>query len=82
MKVLFEFDDKKFVMDAESAGEIVKLIHARGTEVYEHKTNWRSKEQSYHVYETTPRDLGEMSFKMITDELYGMGKLKGRPQED
>jgi hypothetical protein len=34
------------------------------------------------VYETTPRDLGEMSFKMITDELYGMGKLKGRPQED
>ena len=82
MKVLFEFDDKKFVMDAESAGEIVKLIHARGAELYEHKTNWRSKEQSYHVYETTPRDLGEMSFKMITDELYGMGKLKGRPLED
>jgi hypothetical protein len=82
MKVLFEFDDKKFVMDAESAGEIVNLIHARGAELYEHKTNWRSKEQSYHVYETTPNDLGEMSFKMITDELYGMGKLKGRPQED
>ena len=82
MKVLFEFDDKKFVMDAESAGEIVSLIHSRGAEIYEHKTNWRSKEESYHVYETTPRDLGEMSFKMITDELYGMGKLKGRPQED
>ena len=82
MKVLFEFDDKKFVMDAESAGEIVSLIHAHGSEVYEHKTNWRSKEESYHVYETTPKDLGEMSFKMITDELYGMGKLKGRPQED
>ena len=82
MKVLFEFDDKKFVMDAESAGEIVSLIHSRGAEVYEHKTNWRTKEESYHVYETTPRDLGEMSFQMITDELYGMGKLKGRPQED
>jgi hypothetical protein len=82
MKVLFEFDDKRFVMDAESAGEIVNLIHARGAELYEHKTSWRSKEESYHVYETTPRDLGEMNFKMITDELYGMAKLKGRPQED
>ena len=82
MKVLFEFDGKQFVMDAESAGEIVNLIHARGAEVYEHKTNWRSKEESYHVYPTTPRELGEMSFKMITDELYGMGKLAGKPQED
>jgi hypothetical protein len=33
MKVLFEFDDKKFVMDAESAGEIVSLIHSRGAEI-------------------------------------------------
>ena len=82
MKVLFEFDGKQFVMDAESASEIVSLIHARGAELYEHKTSWRNKEESYHVYPATPRELGEMSFKMITDELYGMGKLKGRPQED
>jgi hypothetical protein len=26
--------------------------------------------------------VGGFRFLMISDELYGMGKLKGRPQED
>jgi hypothetical protein len=82
MKVLFEFDDKKFVMDAESAGEIVSLIHSRGAEIYEHKTNWRTKEESHHVYNAYTCGSRWVSFLMISDELYGMGKLKGRPQED
>ena len=82
MKVLFEFDDKKFVMDAESAGEIVSLIHSRGAEIYEHKTSWRTKEESHHVYTPTTAEIGGFRFLMISDELYGMGKLKGRPQED
>lgn len=82
MKALFDFDGKQFVMDAESAGEIVALIHARGAEVYERRRNWRSKEESHHVYPANPTELGEITFKMITDELYGMGKLTGRPQED
>ena len=82
MKVLFEFDDKKFVMDAESAGEIVSLIHSRGAEIYEHKTSWRTKEESHHVYNLNPTEVGTMRLQFITEELYGMGKLKGRPQED
>ena len=57
MKVLFEFDDKQFVMDAESAGEIVKLIHSRGAEIYEHKTTGVAKEESYHVYDGYPCGL-------------------------
>lgn len=81
MKVLFEFDGKQFVMDPESAAEIVTLIHARGLEVYEHKREWRTKADTYHVYPTTTKEIGEMNFKMITDELYGMGKLKGRPED-
>ena len=81
MKVLFEFDDKKFVMDAESAGEIVSLIHSRGAEIYEHKTSWRTKEESHHVYNLNPTEVGTMRMQFITEELYGMGKLNGKPEE-
>jgi hypothetical protein len=34
------------------------------------------------VYTPTPAEVGGFRFLMISDELYGMGKLKGRPQED
>lgn len=81
MRVLFEFDDKKFVMDAESASEIVRMIHSYGAEVYEHKTNWRTKEESHHVYNLNPAEVGTMRMQFITDELYGMGKLNGKPEE-
>ena len=81
MRVLFEFDDKKFVMDAGSAAEIVRMIHSYGAEVYEHKTNWRTKEESHHVYNLNPAEVGTMRMQFITDELYGMGKLNGKPEE-
>jgi hypothetical protein len=82
MKVLFEFDSKRFVMDSESAGEIVSLIHARGAEIYEHKKDYRTKEESHHVYNLNPAEIGTVRMNFITEELYGMGKLKGRPKED
>ena len=58
MRVLFEFDGKNFVMSANDAAEIVRLIHSHGAEIYEHKTNWRTKEESHHVYNLNPTEQG------------------------
>lgn len=82
MKVLFEFDGKHFVMSAQEAAEIVRMVHSCGAEIYEHKTNWRTKEESHHVYALNPTEVGTMRMQFITEELYGMGKLNGKPKED
>jgi len=82
MRVLFEFDGKNFVMSASDAAEIVRLIHSHGAEIYEHKTSWRTKEESHHVYSLNPAEVGTMRMQFITEELYGMGKLNGKPKED
>jgi hypothetical protein len=83
MKVLFEFDDNKFRNETRAMPlKLVRLFIPDGTEVYERKTSWRTKEESHHVYNLNPTEVGGLRLQFISDELYGMGKLKGRPQED
>lgn len=80
MKVLFEFNDRKFVMEAEQAGAIVNMIHDCGCEVYEHKTNWSTKEETHHVYKLAPAEVGLVRFELMSEELYGLGKMRGKPE--
>lgn len=80
MKVLFEFNDRKFVMEAEQAGAIVNMIHDSSREVYEHKTNWSTKEETHHVYKLTPSEVGVFRFELLSEELYGSAKMRGKPE--
>lgn len=81
MKVLFEWADMKLIMDAAKAEEIINLINRSAEEVYEHKRNWSSKEESHHVYPVSAQDLGVQSIRILTDDLYALGKLRGKPED-
>ena len=81
MKILFEWADKKLIMDASKAEEIINLINRSEEEVYEHKTNWRTKEETHHVYAVSAGDLGVQSIQVLTDDLYALGKLRGKPED-
>jgi len=81
MKVLFEWGNKNFIMEPEQASEIIQLIHRYSKEVFEHKRNWKDKTETDHVYSITPAELGVLPMQFITDELYGLGKIMGRPED-
>ena len=81
MKALFEWGHKNFIMEAEDAAEIVKLIHQYGTEIYKHESGWGDRKEEHYVYEPTPTELGQVELTFLTDELYALGKLKGRPEK-
>lgn len=81
MKIIFELNNKKHLLSPEHADEIMALVHKYGTEVYEVKHNWSTKEDTHHVYEVTPIELGAGEIRYISDALYGMAKLRGRPEK-
>lgn len=80
MRIIFELQDRKHLLTPEQADEVIALIHRYGTEVYEIKHNWSTKQNSHHVYELTPTEMGSGELKFLSDALYGMGKLKGKPE--
>jgi hypothetical protein len=81
MKAIIELNGRKHIMTCDQAAEIIRLVHTYGREVFEHKRSWSTKVDSYHVYEVTPAELGIMSLPMLSDELYGMGKLAGKAED-
>jgi len=80
MRIIFELQDRKHLLTPEQADEVIALIHRYGKEVYEIKHNWSTKQNSHHVYELTPAEMGGGELKFLSDALYGMGKLKGKPE--
>jgi hypothetical protein len=80
MKIIFEINGRKHLMSPEQAEEVLHLIATYGNEVYEHRTNWSTKVESHHVYAVTPSEMGAGELKYISDALYGMGKLRGKPE--
>ena len=80
MRIIFELQNRKHLLTPEQADEVIALIHRYGTEVYETKHNWSTKQNSHHVYELTPTEMGSGELQFLSDALYGMGKLKGKPE--
>ena len=81
MKVLIDWADNSYVMEAEEAMEIMAMVQKYGKEVYVKKRDWQAKQETHHVYAVTPAEVGITPIRVISDALYGMGKLKGRPTE-
>lgn len=80
MKVIIDLDGRKHVMTPEQAAEVMALIHEYGAEVYESRSNWgTTKVETHHVFCVTPAELGVGRLQYLTDALYGMGKLAGKP---
>lgn len=80
MKAIFELNGRKHLMTPEQMVEVMDLIHSYGEEVYECKTDWSTKVETHHVYAVSAAALGAGEMRYITDALYGMGKLRGKPQ--
>ncbi len=82
MKALIELNGRKHILTMKQAEEVITLIHSCGAEVYETKTNYNTKPYTvtHHVYELAPAEMGKGEITFLTDALYGMGKLKGRPE--
>lgn len=81
MKVVIDIDGRKHLMTPEQATHVLQLIHEYGAEVYETRSNWgTTKVESHHVYTLTPAELGVGRLMYLTDALYGMGKLAGKPE--
>jgi hypothetical protein len=80
MKVILELNNRKHLMSTDQFTEVMDLVHKYGEEVYECKTDWSTKTDTHHVYAVSAASLGAGEIRYITDALYGMGKLKGKPQ--
>ena len=81
MKMLFEWNNKTLIIAPERMDELIKLIMQSAEEVYEHKKNWSTKEESHHVYPISACDFGVQEIRVLSDELYALGKLRGKPEE-
>ena len=82
MRALIELNGRKHILTMQQAEEVIGLIHSYGEEVYESKTSYHTKPYpvTHHVYELTPTEMGKGEITFLTDALYGMGKLNGRPE--
>lgn len=82
MRALIELNGRKHIMTMKQAEEVISLIQSYGAEVYETKTSYSTKPYTthHHVYELTPADVGKGEITFLTDALYGMGKLNGKPE--
>jgi hypothetical protein len=81
MKIMFDLNGRKHLMTPEQASQVIALIHEYGAEVYESRSNWNTtKVESHHVYSVTPTELGVGEMRYMTDAMYGMAKLLGKPE--
>jgi hypothetical protein len=80
MRALIELNGRKHILTMKQAEEVITLIHSYGAEVYESRKDWNTKTVQHYIYEVSPTELGTGDITFLTDALYGMGKLKGRPE--
>ena len=82
--IVIDLGYKSVVLPADKALQLVQILEK--AEVYEHKywTTDKRREKgidsdyTHHVYEL---DHG-FNMKVITDDLYNMAKLAGKPEKD
>lgn len=77
-KAVISLGYKDYVLDAEDALAILKLL--ANAELFKEK--WASKDDggsSYYVY-PQGADEAKLNLHLITDDLYRMAKLAGRPE--
>lgn len=81
MKVILEFDYKKYVLDAKVAFTVMEiLVNAEQYEevyVSASKSPTGESQNNHHVY--VPELRSRMNIYPITDTLYQMAKLAGAP---
>lgn len=79
MMMVIEFGwSNKFILKTADAVRLLELFEK--AEVYEE--NWRKEEDggtTYHVYPISPEKMP--SIKLISDDLYRMAKLAGKPEK-
>jgi hypothetical protein len=80
MKIVFELADVKYLLNPEQMNEVLNLVYKYGNEVYESKTNWTTKVETHHVYESTPAMAARLKLHVLPDAVYGLGKLSGKPE--
>jgi predicted DNA-binding ArsR family transcriptional regulator len=71
--------NNKFVLKTSDAVKLLELLEK--AEMYEDK--WRKAEEggtTYHVYPLEPEKVP--SLKLISDDLYRMAKLAGKPEKE
>lgn len=71
--------NNKFVLKTSDAVRLLELLEK--AEAYEEK--WRKNEDggtTYHVYPLDPEKVP--SLKLISDDLYRMAKLAGKPEKE
>ena len=77
MKVVINLGYKDYVLDAADAVTVLQLLE--NAELYQEK--WQPMDQGgtlYYVYPQTPE---ASTLKVLTDSLYEMAKLAGKPEK-
>ena len=75
-KVIVEFGyDKAFVMEADKALTLLDLL--KDAEVY--KENWKSGGNTFHIY---PQEKELCSMKVLSNNMYSMARLAGKPESN
>lgn len=74
-KAVLTIGYKSYVMDLKEAVNVAEAISR--AEMYESKWSRETSESSFHIYPNMKDDFGDI--KLISDDLYRMAKLAGKP---
>jgi hypothetical protein len=78
-KVIIEFGyDKHFVMEADKALTLLDLL--KDAEMY--KEVYRSSERGGNTYHIFPQQKELCSMKVLSNNMYSLAKLAGKPEEN
>ncbi len=70
---------KKYIVKSADALKVIEILEK--AEIYDDK--WRKEEDggtTYHVWSASPEDLP--SLKIISDNVYQMARLAGKPEKN
>ena len=77
-KVIVEFGyDKAYVMEADKALTLLDLL--KDAEVY--KETWRGADKGGNTFHIYPQEKELCSMKVLSNNMYSLAKLAGKPEE-
>lgn len=79
MKALVRVGYDTYAMDVDKALTLLELVAT--SEKYEEKYNSETRQTAFYVYPVEPREKVK-ELKLISDDLYKMASLAGKPIKD